>query len=435
MDMILKNMMEEFKVKKETELLKAKSEGKQTRYYMSGQKPVLIEMSADKCKKLCEKAGIEYLSGYEHRIFDGVTSTETVDRYGDIVRFNGAQFVNYLKNPVVMLSHAHDQFPIGNSVQISKDTTVKGIRSYDLYVDDRVDSSGRADLAFKFRKSGMMPGISIGFMVISAKADHTAEEKNKLGLGKWGIEILEFDYLEHSQVSIPANPEALSKMLKSMDSGLLHSVFCKDDLSLLEATDLLPGDLIDIFEKYTIKSDVTIIDLNINPSVEEPVFRPYPNEHACRLNDPDKYEKMRRGKRKHDGKEYSVIYGKLTDSDKWEEQAYRYAKDVWETTDARKHCKSHGGTFEAAKGDKAVLEDGTILTHDGDGDWQEIEPITNQIESNTDITKKLDEMVSAIESLPEKIASSLASKPNNNPDEDELYTENLLSDFELKPKF
>ena len=297
---------------------------------------------------MCEKAGIEYLLGYEHRVFDGVTSTETVDRYGDIVRFNGAQFVNYLKNPVVMLSHAHDQFPIGNSIQISKDQTVKGIRSYDLYVDDRVDSSGRADLAFKFRKSGLMPGISIGFMVIAAKSDHTAEEKNKLGLGKWGIEILEFDYLEHSQVAIPANPEALTKMLKTTNQDLLRSTFCKDDLSFMESTNLLSADLIEIFEKFTIGNGKKVFDFKFDPEL---------------------------------------------------------------------------------KVSKVILDNGTILAQDNNSLWCESGTINN------DTDKKLDEILHTIKSLPEKIASSIASKPEDSNEGTELYTEDLLSDFNLKPKF
>jgi len=81
----------------------------------------------------------------------------------------------------------------------------------------------------------------------------------------------------------------------------------------------------------------------------EAVEKPYLNEHACRLNDPGKYEKFRRGKRTHEGKVYAIIFGKPKDKDTWEEQAYRYAKDTWTAAQAKKHCASHGGKFEAAK--------------------------------------------------------------------------------------
>jgi len=83
---------------------------------------------------------------------------------------------------------------------------------------------------------------------------------------------------------------------------------------------------------------------------------PYPNEHACRLVDPDKF---RKGKndwgvqyRKHDGKEYRVIRGKLKKDGKWADQAFRYKKDVWGASEAQKHCREHDGRFEAAKGEE-----------------------------------------------------------------------------------
>jgi chromosome segregation ATPase len=81
---------------------------------------------------------------------------------------------------------------------------------------------------------------------------------------------------------------------------------------------------------------------------------PYENEHACRLEDPGKFQdnSFRRGKREHNGKEYSVIYGKLKGKTTTTEQAYRYNKNTWTADEARKHCKDHGGSFEAAKNEK-----------------------------------------------------------------------------------
>jgi ATP-dependent protease ClpP protease subunit len=82
---------------------------------------------------------------------------------------------------------------------------------------------------------------------------------------------------------------------------------------------------------------------------------PYPNEHACRLTDPDKYDKFARVKRKSasKGKTYSVIRGKLRGKEEWEDQAYRYPKVDWPVDEARGHCKDHKGRFEpASDGDK-----------------------------------------------------------------------------------
>lgn len=78
---------------------------------------------------------------------------------------------------------------------------------------------------------------------------------------------------------------------------------------------------------------------------------PYPNEHACRLKEPGAFQddSFRRVQRKHKGKEYSVIMGKLKGESTMSEQAYRYPKDKWSASEAKSHCSEHGGRFEAAK--------------------------------------------------------------------------------------
>jgi HK97 family phage prohead protease len=92
---------------------------------------------------------------------------------------------------------------------------------------------------------------------------------------------------------------------------------------------------------------------------EEIEQRPYENEHACRLRNPDDFKdgSFRRTKRKHEGKEYSVIMGKLKGEDTMTEQAYRYNKETWTASSARSHCSSHDGTFEAAKSSKSDNQD------------------------------------------------------------------------------
>lgn len=81
--------------------------------------------------------------------------------------------------------------------------------------------------------------------------------------------------------------------------------------------------------------------------------KPFPSEHACRLRDPGDFQanSFRRTTRTHDGKEYSVIMGKLKGDDAMSEQAYRYPKDAWTADAARSHCKGHDGMmFEPASG-------------------------------------------------------------------------------------
>lgn len=77
---------------------------------------------------------------------------------------------------------------------------------------------------------------------------------------------------------------------------------------------------------------------------------PYVNEHACRLRNPDDFQKdsFRRIDRDHVGKKYSVIMGKLKGDEAMTEQAYRYNEETWTVSDAKNHCESYDGTFEPA---------------------------------------------------------------------------------------
>lgn len=77
---------------------------------------------------------------------------------------------------------------------------------------------------------------------------------------------------------------------------------------------------------------------------------PYPNEHSCRLENPDQYDRFARVNcdEKHNGKCIDVIYGYKGDEG-GEIQALRYDKKIWTEDSARAHCKSRDGSFEAAK--------------------------------------------------------------------------------------
>jgi HK97 family phage major capsid protein/HK97 family phage prohead protease len=99
--------------------------------------------------------------------------------------------------------------------------------------------------------------------------------------------------------------------------------------------------------------EIVFIDRDVSLSEK----RPYANEHACRLNEPGQYDRFARKncEIKHNGKCVDVIYG--IKKGKSEIQAYRYPKKTWDADDARAHCKSHDGKFEAAAEEKGMEEE------------------------------------------------------------------------------
>jgi hypothetical protein len=92
---------------------------------------------------------------------------------------------------------------------------------------------------------------------------------------------------------------------------------------------------------------------------------PYPNEHACRMADPDKmapnsFRRVVRGK-------LALIIAKLKGERTTTLQAFRYPKSKWTEAAARAHCQKAGGSFEAATGDQgnSVMKSETDLIWPG----------------------------------------------------------------------
>lgn len=238
--------------------------------------PRRVEMSEDECRKLCDKNGLRYSPGYENRVIERVTTTEASDRYGDIVRAKGIDNTNYRKNAVVLFAHNHGDFPVGKSLKEWIDKSIVGWRSWDLYFGDELDPTGRSDLTFRMVDSGAMPGGSIGFIPGATKTDHSPEEREKMGLGRFGVEYITCEKLEHSACSVPANPEALSNCLKSIEAKRLKALFAVKDVDRMVAEKMLDESLADVFASVLGVQRTIIV-----PAVPvEPVVVPEPKIEA-----------------------------------------------------------------------------------------------------------------------------------------------------------
>jgi HK97 family phage prohead protease len=98
---------------------------------------------------------------------------------------------------------------------------------------------------------------------------------------------------------------------------------------------------------------------------------PYPNEHSCRLLDPDQFVRFFRkhvkdekdvGDYKATGKPYDLLIGYRQDESS-DTQAHRYAKDTWTEAEARKHCQAHKGkSFEPASEENVATPDREVRT-------------------------------------------------------------------------
>lgn len=181
--------------------------------------------------------------------FEMVISTDDIDRHGEIVDQKGIDFTNYMKNPVVLWGHNHNQIPVGITDEIY--TRVVG-NQVQTVAKGRFAEHEFAQTLRQLYDAGMIKTSSIGFIPF---------EYN-------GNVITKSELLEWSFVSIPANPYALA--------------LGKSGFNLAELTEkgivienIKHGDEVETPEEVaTVETPVETVETpaeEIAPVVEEPV--------------------------------------------------------------------------------------------------------------------------------------------------------------------
>jgi HK97 family phage prohead protease len=138
---------------------------------------------------------------------EGIASTPTTDRMGDVVEPMGAKF----KTPMPFMLHHDSTLPVGQ-VTFAKPTE-KGIpfRAELPIVREPGVVQDRVNEAIHSLKYKLIGAVSIGFTAIES-----AVERLKSG----GMRFKEWDWMELSMVTIPANPDAVITGVKSFDTAV-----------------------------------------------------------------------------------------------------------------------------------------------------------------------------------------------------------------------
>ena len=148
--------------------------------------------------------------GDEERSVTAKISTSAIDRDGEVLLPQGANFKEFEKNPVVFFGHEHNTLPIGKCVAIKRDDKAIYAKTVFAARPDGypVDKEWLPDTVFSLYKQGVLNGFSVGFVPIETRPATKADEKNygegvKRIYSKWKV-------LEYSAVPIPANQEAVA---------------------------------------------------------------------------------------------------------------------------------------------------------------------------------------------------------------------------------
>lgn len=144
-------------------------------------------------------------------------SKEVTDRDGDILRANGVDFTNYMKNPVFLGFHNSRDFPLGKVVKfwvegdsVKADVYFPTLKELSSDMNNVSEKARLIDFCFHCYKTGMLNAVSVGFIPIE-----WTESEN-------GYDILKWELLEFSAVAVPANQDAIAEAVKSF--GLDESV-------------------------------------------------------------------------------------------------------------------------------------------------------------------------------------------------------------------
>lgn len=139
-------------------------------------------------------------------VIEGIASTPTTDRMGDVVEPLGARF----KLPMPLLWQHNSEQPVGR-VEFAK-PTAKGI-PYVAHLPKIAEAGtlkNRVDEAVQSIKYRLVAAVSIGFRGIEGAIENLKEG---------GLRFKEWEWLELSLVTIPANAEATITSIKSLDSA------------------------------------------------------------------------------------------------------------------------------------------------------------------------------------------------------------------------
>lgn len=239
-------------------------------------------------------------------------STEKRDRGGDILYADGMKI---LGRPVVLFQHGwNDEVglePIAKNIWLKPGELKKekGIMAKTKFYPDELGKR-----LWKKNIDGYMPNWSVGWRPLEEP-----EVINERGMET--RHIYSWELLEYSICSIPMQPDAQTL---SDGKSLEEILFFK----------MIPEQEDKFGELVGWKKDDFVTD---SISWEE---KPYPNEHACRLEDPDKYIRIRRQNDKF-GKGIHAIWGVQGGSKPVELQAIRFAKSKFTAAEARAWLKDH----------------------------------------------------------------------------------------------
>ena len=173
--------------------------------------------------------------------------------------------------------------------------------------------------------------------------------------------ILNLDWVEVSAVIRGASPSTSTIAAKALKAPNTYST--REDAEA-RATELgcsgshsmmVEGE--DVFMPCRTHSRYEAVIEGNEYTAPDPEIKPYPNFHACRIMDPDSFDRFRTSSETieegdYDGKSVEILFGRNEETGEWSLTSYRMSIEEWSEAEARSFCRAHDGIlFEPATGD------------------------------------------------------------------------------------
>ena len=165
-----------------------------------------------------------------------VASTESVDRYGDVVAQNW-DLSAYERNPIVLLNHNANSLPIGKGAVSVKD----GQLMIEVEFDKDDEMAQRVE---RKARNGFLNAVSVGFNPIEAVQRSKLPKDHPAYTERGGNYFSKSELLEVSIVTIPANSEATTlsaKNISQIDRLTVRDLIAQELKHILEFEQMEDG--------------------------------------------------------------------------------------------------------------------------------------------------------------------------------------------------
>ena len=275
------------------------------------------------------------------------------DADGDII--DPAAFDASIRSnlPIPVLA-GHDQSKLVGKVIFAQSEKTGAGDEHRLYtrmqmnLDTQVGQEAYSNIAGEFIREW-----SVGFNLPAGDAvvyDRAGKETTR--------RILDLDWVEVSAVIRGASPSTstiAAKTLKAPDT------YATREAAEARATELgcsgshsmmVEGE--DVFMPCRTHARYQAVTEGNEYTAPDPEIKPYPNFHACRILEPDAFDRFRTSSETiedgdFDGKSMEILFGRHAESGEWSLTSYRMPVEEWSEAEAKAFCRAHDGIlFEPA---------------------------------------------------------------------------------------